>query len=439
VSNDAAVLSPPIELHEIARVPVAGAIDNCSVDAPQTETTLDSYVLPIAGWIHASAAAPVSVHIASEGRRIATAPVEFPRRDVAAHLSLAEDLPLGFMTSLNVLGLPRNFELTLTAELADGSRVPFAVVHGERSGPPPKPTSSVQPIFVTNIGRCGSTLMMNLLRAHPQIVVHDLYPYETRVASYWMHMLKVLSGPADHRHSAHPNSFEDDPYWVGRNIHNMWPTIEPAAMHQCLRRDYVDRLAEFCQASIDEFYAAVTRAQDVEEPVYFAEKRNPRGTARIASELYPDGREIFLVREPRDMVCSMISFYEKTRLVSFGREQSGSDEEFIGGIQLALRDLVRHLGERREQSIVVRYEDLIAETQGTLARVLEYLDLPGDAALQESIVAAALQSTSDSQRHRTTADAASSIGRWRRDLPPPMQELCTDAFGELIEGLGYEL
>lgn len=434
------LLTPMIETLEVERIPSDGQLTGQSVETPRPGTAHDILVLPVAGWIHAAGSATATaVHVVSEGRSVASAAVSFVRPDVASHLGIPEDAPVGFLTDVNLLGLPLGFELGLEVELDDGRRFPFARISGRRQTMQPRFQPTMRPIFVTNIGRCGSTLMMNVLRCHPRIVVHDLYPYETRALSYWVHMLKVLGEPANHARSANPNSYEDDAFWVGRHPHNMRPVIDPPALGGFLRRDYLSQLAEFAQASTEAFYSAVREAQGVDDPVYFAEKRNPRPTARIASELYPDAREIFLVRDPRDMVCSMISFYEKTQLVSFGRDRSGSDAEFIGGIAHAMRDLVRQLRERRDGSLLVRYEDLVGDMPGTLRRVLDYLELPTSAETRDEIVEQAQASTSDSRRHRTTADGGASMGRWRRDLDEPMQELCLAAFGDLIEELGYEL
>lgn len=439
MSRESEVLAPAVEVFEVAPVPCSGRLSGRGVESPQAQTTHDGYVLSISGWVHAAPVVPSWVHVVSQERTVASAKVAFPRPDVAAHLSLSAEEPLGFHVEVGVLGLPRSFELTLAVELADGRRFPFAAITGARQPLRRRFQPTIRPIFVTNIGRCGSTLMMSLLGGHPQVVVHDLHPYETRALGYWAHMLKVLSEPANHARSASPNTYEDDAFWVGRHPHNMHPVIEPDSVRGFLRRDYVERLAEFCQASTEGFYRSVSEAQGVEdEPVYFAEKRNPRATARIASELYPDAREIFLVRDPRDMVCSMISFYEKTRLVSFGRDRGGGDEAFVADIARALRDLTRQMHERGEDAIVVRYEDLVEDMAGALATVLDYLDLASTPAIREAILARSRQSTPESRRHRTARDDSASVRRWRRDLNEPMQQLCNDAFAESLQELGYE-
>ena len=44
----------------------------------------------------------------------------------------------------------------------------------------------------------------------------------------------------------------------------------------------------------------------------------------------------------------------------------------------------------------------------------------------------------EARRHRTTDSVEASVGRWRRDLEPSLQELCADAFGETLYEFGYE-
>ena len=46
-------------------------------------------------------------------------------------------------------------------------------------------------------------------------------------------------------------------------------------------------------------------------------------------ELYPDGREIFLVRDFRDMLCSIRAFNEKRGSAAFGLDGPGAEEAYV--------------------------------------------------------------------------------------------------------------
>jgi hypothetical protein len=429
---------PALEIVSVTPIPHHGVLSGQSVETPRPGEQFDGYVLPIAGWVYGAAVPVTRVHLRCGSRMLREVTPKFDRRDVAELYSAAGELPVGFLTELGAVDLPPSFEIELIAQIDDGRMIPFALVSGRRRALEPRSATTLRPIFVTNIGRVGSTVLMNLLRCHPQIVVHDLYPYETRALGYWMHMLKVLGAPADHERSASPNTYEDEGHWVGHHPHNMRPVIEPAAIGGWLRRDYIAELAAFCQTSAENFYRSVAAAQGVERPLYFAEKRNPRGPARLASELYPDARELFLVRDPRDMVCSMLSFYEKTRLVSFGRDHFTDDEQFVKSVVPALNDLIAQRAEREHRSLLVRYEDLVTSPLTELERILNYVELPAGPELRAEIVDRALRDTASSARHRTTSSAGASVGRWRTDLTPSMQAACESAFCDLLPALGYE-
>jgi hypothetical protein len=55
----------------------------------------------------------------------------------------------------------------------------------------------MQPIIVNTLGRSGGTWLMRMLAEDPDIIVHERFPYETYVCSYWMHFLQALATPVD--------------------------------------------------------------------------------------------------------------------------------------------------------------------------------------------------------------------------------------------------
>ena len=92
------------------------------------------------------------------------------------------------------------------------------------------------------------------------------------------------------------------------------------------------------------------RAQGhAQEPlVYFAEKHFPDVYPRLLRELYPGARELFLVRDFRDMIASMLAYNARKEFGDFGRESAQSDATWLDELRrgvVALRDAWRDRGE----------------------------------------------------------------------------------------------
>ena len=76
--------------------------------------------------------------------------------------------------------------------------------------------------------------------------------------------------------------------------------------------------------------------------------------------------------------------------------------------------------------------------EAAFADVLRYLRLDASAGMVKGIMERAAQDTAQMQRHRTSAGAAQSIGRWKRDLSPETQASAREVLGDVLERLGYE-
>ena len=193
------------------------------IDAPLVGACHDA-ALPIGGWIVPEPPFVVSsVEITSGELLLKRIPLDIARPDVARHLDIPEpsENKFGFYARLGSLGLPRAARLKLVAELynpADQSRrrVEFSTLHGHRKNRISVSTK-YQPVMLTALGRSGTTLLMQLLSEHRGILTSNFYPYEVKQASYWMHLLKVMSDPADFSNSSHPDRFGDDFGYIGHN------------------------------------------------------------------------------------------------------------------------------------------------------------------------------------------------------------------------------
>src|SRR5262249_31232318 len=159
----------------------------------------------------------------------------------------------------------------------------------------------------------------------PEIVAYPPFEHEIRVASYWTDVFLALAEPASYRQSV-AAIIESPDWWLGE------PRRADDGFHredvmEYLGHDQVDELKRFCRRRIEEFYERFTVPSNGRPPRFFAEKRliSYRRQINALREIFPGTREIFLVRDFRDMVASILAFSERTGVVhGFGREEADS-------------------------------------------------------------------------------------------------------------------
>lgn len=409
------------------------------IDRPNPGTTLDTYDLQVDGWLLPTQESVVEVHAIHCGTLLSKAPVELPRPDVARKFQDYPRAPrTGFSMRVSLLGLPLEFELRLVAVIAGHHPIPIATLRGNRSALSGEVQSKLQPVMVTMQGRVGSTWLMRLLAEHPAIVVNPPHfedPYETRIASYWLHMVKVLSEPADHNASSSRVDFTAKKRWIGHNPFYTPAMLRLQGMENWFGRMYPKRLAAFCQGSIDAYYMAIADACDKDNPVFFAEKFHADHIPWIAWELYPNAREIILVRDFRDMVTSILAFNRKRGYNAFGRERARTDLAYVESLRNNVMNFKRTWELRSDRAFLLRYEDLVLHPEVTLEKVLTYLGAPAD--VEMMLRRAKGEASASLEDHRTTHEVTASIGRWKKDLEPEMQSACSRAFEDALVAFGY--
>jgi hypothetical protein len=292
--------------------------------------------------------------------------------------------------------------------------------------------------MLTTLGRTGSTLLAQLLRAHPRVVVHGRFPYETRVGRYWMSVLRALASPASYVQVVVPSA-DDQFWWLGDPGLAVHAHLAGDPLVEWLGGADVDALARFCRERIAASYAEVAATQGRSDAAYFAEKHLPEPFVQDRLwELIPDSREVVLVRDPRDMIASILAFNHKRGVVAFGRQLAASDEEFVLGVRDAVEAL-RHAWRRRgSRALLVRYEDLVLRAPETLRTVFAYLDLEHGQGTVDDVLRLATETAPELQdSHRTAGAPEASVGRWRRDLSPALQDASGEAFAPALADFGY--
>jgi hypothetical protein len=421
-----------------------------SLDLPKAESSGANLTIDFAGWSLGRRQRVIAVEISCDGEVFKRLPLSVPRRGVMRRFAdVRQTQHCGFVGQVGVLGLPRHFVLVVTALLQgegkdDRIRVPVAEVRGHwRRGSKPI-ECRYQPLMLTCLGRSGTSWAMRLLSEHPGIAAQMRHPYEFQPGVYFMHLMKVLGDPADHDRSSHPERFVNDLTSIGHN-----PFAHPrlldgftdsAAMREVFGSAYHAELERFCKRSIELVYDGIAKDQGDVQPRYFAEKQLPGHVQVLSWALFDDAREIILVRDFRDLLCSAISFNEQRRILAFGRENAESDEQWIRNMATrGVQRLLEAWRSRQDRALLVRYEDLIRQPTESLKRIFEYADLDAEVDTLEGILERAGVDTPESERHRTSKDAISSLGRWRSELPPHLLEVANHEMKTALEAFGYTI
>ncbi len=427
-------------LGHVPRVDPAQAsplLEGFRIDNPAPGDQLTGYETLVRGWVVGRRSRVTSVQLIDPSLRrvFRESPLNEPRPDVAAHYPHANHAgESGFQIPFSLLNLRPESCVEVVTVLQDGARVPLGTVSFCRNALVSGYTSRFQPLMVSCLGRSGSTYLMEILKHHPQVMVHGDAPFESRLCKYYFYnLLKTLSEPPGSLATA----FADDTYAV--NAH--WLRAElplDAQQQRRFRREHIEHLAAFCQREIDEVYTSVSLAQRPGQPTprFYAEKHGAGHTPRLLWELYAEAKEVILIRDFRDMFCSTLAFNQRRGTEDFGMDGARTQQEFLDVTRERVMGLVSSVRSRGDDVFIMKYEDLMESPVATVSSALEYVGIAGDVALVEQILIEAR--ALDRDVHRTSASVTSSIGRWQQDLPRAFRKSCDQAFAEALDAFGYQ-
>ncbi len=315
----------------------------------------------------------------------------------------------------------------------DAAPVPPAPVSAPAiHAPAPAQTATAQipptgpaPILVTAPGRSGTTYLMSRLAVSPQIVVAELVPYEVRLLSYYAAAFDVLTAPADTARSTHPDRLEGDGFHIGFNPFNA-PQYAHAfrgkAALAYFQDDWVpSRLGAALADLVREYYRRMAVDRGRGAVTLFAEKNNNLhpSTRMFVRRAFPAKREIAIVRDPRDVLCSHVAYF------------SSSQEKAFNQLNHSCNQLAALHETADDDLCFIRYEDMVRGDAATFARLSAFLDAEvtaqGDAAEGAMF-----------RNHGTSETPESSIGRWRHDLPADLRLQSSRVWGPFLERFGYQ-
>jgi hypothetical protein len=359
----------------------------------------------------------INVVIYFDGKRVAQVPCDIFRpdlRDLKIYGQGNHGLRYVFPTPLPLSAINR-----VTVRFA---RTGAIVPNGERVLLDGK---SMRAILVTAPGRSGTTLMMSRLFLSPQICVAESPPFEVRLISYWSTVVRTLTASADYERSTHPDKLEGDGFKVGSNP--FYHRSFRATFHdRQLESEYFEAytpavLNDMAHKLICEYYLRIKADRQKNLATFFAEKSNNlhRPTRQFARTIFPDLKEIVLVRDPRDLLCSQLSYFRN------------EPEQALRGIAGATRELQRIKQEDGDRVAVVRYEDMILDGERVLQVLSDYLGV------EQFPTPEGRREKSVFDVHGTSTSPEASIGRWKSDLSSELQKSCEAIFGAFMSQFGY--
>ena len=397
------------------------------------------YSLAIAGHVVATCRRPAFLELRCAGHRPVRIPNRHPRPDLGAKFP---DVPWagsnsGFRASVSLLPYPNEFVLELAMVFDDEDDLLLALIEGSHDSPPVSQTG-ISPIIVTTLGRTGSTWVLGLLSRHPDVVAYPPYKAEVRCSTYWTDVMTALTNPASYLQSVRTRAVGGD-WWMGR-ARPFDVALQDDELEEWLGRAQFEAMVAFYRDRIDEFYLHLASRAGADTPRYFVEKGLPHTQLTLLRQLYPDMKEVFLVRDFRDMLASMFAYSRSKGIVAFGRQHVETDEDFVRSVVGSSVDqLLAAWRQRRHDAHLLRYEELVSRPRETLRSLLSSVEIgSSDTVIDQMLLADEQEGQRAMARaHRTTPTLNDSLRRWTRDLNPHLVTCAEEAFADALKEFGY--
>jgi hypothetical protein len=264
------------------------------------------------------------------------------------------------------------------------------------------------PVFVLSVSRSGSTLLQRVLASYPQVAT---------ASEPWL-LLPALSALRPDLPGA--------PAWQrnqSRAIADFSGGL--AGGLDAYRRE----VRAFALRLYEQAAPADTRLFVDKTPTYFA----------IAEELFatfPEGRFIFLWRNPLAVIASLVDTWHDGRF-----ELHDHRRDLFDGLPTLIRAQQRHRG----RAVSVRFEDLVRPDERTWRRLTEELGLEFDPQSLTGFATVQLNGRMGDQTgsHRYASLSHEPLERWGDTLAGPLRQLWCSRYlawlgDERLAAMGYD-
>lgn len=203
-------------------------------------------------------------------------------------------------------------------------------------------------------------------------------------------------------------------------------------------------------------HAIVARARGdglplaTETPLLVIKEVDDSHAADVVMSLFPRSRMLFLVRDGRDVLDSLLDANRPSGWLSkagWGTGEFESEDQRLDWVREHCRNWVARMnaclraydGHDPALRRLVRYEDLLADTSSGLADLSRWLGLPADPERIAAVARAhAFETLPDEWKGPGMFRRSATPGGWREGLTDPERRLARESMAGLLSRLGYE-
>lgn len=270
------------------------------------------------------------------------------------------------------------------------------------------------PIFIVGCGRSGTTLLRLILNRHSLVAI----PEETWFFPELHKRMPNILLKRGWKHEVARTIFELNP------IH--FPGLRPADLMPVLNRTEQHDISGII-ASINRSYAL-----RVNKPIWGDKTPGYVLYLPLIKRIYPDAKVIHMIRDPRDVVESLLNNWSAGPQTSDFRE---TVDYWVRNVSAGRRDGPRYFGANYTE---VYFEKVVENPQKEIPGLCDFLEIPyEDQMLEVSTDFAEI--IPDWEHHKKTQhpiDPGMAF-KWKKDYPDYKLSYINIVAGSMLQQLGY--
>jgi hypothetical protein len=309
-------------------------------------------------------------------------------------------------------------------------------------------------LWIWGSPRSGSSWLLDLLCDPLEATIRADCGFRPRTAAEPQGALDIV--PVDESFiSNHLAPAISDPIDVGRGYvadtpNRRWSGRAGYVFADAFREAWEPEYRRFVLVRLGEMTSRARRdgIALVDYPVFAIKEVNGSHAADRLMSLLPRSRMLFLTRDGRDVVDSLLAAYSPGGFLARDQGQVvDSPEKRRDAILWAARlwacncDAVLAAQRSHPPELVrmIRYEDLLASSAEEMARLFEWLDLKrDDDRLRRTVARRSFASLPARSRGEGKRARSAQPGRWRESLTPDEQAMVMEIVGPRLDVLGYQ-